>query len=383
MAARGVGVQVAADEAELVHAALQLADAVIERCAGRLRQLADSDEIIGVQGADPVDQFIAQLGPVQAGGRVADVVPHHGGAGRKDGDVSSPLPLKFELCALQALPDLVVGDVYGTFHWNVGGVGQARDLALAVVLQGLGRGCIVSVTVDDHIVGGAIHHYRSRNKEENRNGVVLEQWVLEYWSCVNWFCHNGFGMVLNANDPEIIHACQRGDHDAFTVLFETNKDRVYSIALRYSGNQAAAMDIAQDTFLKLISRIKDFRGEASFEAWLYRIVANACLDHQRRGRKLMPIVEDLLDVFSISRRTVLHELVREEVQKNVQEVVGKLPPDQRMVVILRYTEDLSYEEIADVMHCSRGTVASRLNRAHKVLGRRLSHLRGTRGAENG
>jgi RNA polymerase sigma-70 factor (ECF subfamily) len=97
----------------------------------------------------------------------------------------------------------------------------------------------------------------------------------------------------------------------------------------------------------------------------------------------MPIVEDLLDVFSISRRTVLHELVREEVQKNVQEVVGKLPPDQRMVVILRYTEDLSYEEIADVMHCSRGTVASRLNRAHKVLGRRLSHLRGTRGAENG
>jgi RNA polymerase sigma-70 factor (ECF subfamily) len=190
-------------------------------------------------------------------------------------------------------------------------------------------------------------------------------------------------MVLNANDPEIIHACQRGDHDAFAVLFETNKDRVYSIALRYSGNQAVAMDIAQETFLKLISRIKDFRGEASFEAWLYRIVANTCMDHQRRGRKLLPMVEDLLDVFSVTRRTVLHELVRGEVQKNVQDVVGKLPPDQRMVVILRYTEELSYEEIADVMHCSRGTVASRLNRAHKVLERRLSHLRGTRGGENG
>ena len=161
-------------------------------------------------------------------------------------------------------------------------------------------------------------------------------------------------MVLNANDPEIIHACQRGDHDAFAVLFETNKDRVYSIALRYSGNQAVAMDVAQETFLKLISRIKDFRGEASFEAWLYRIVANTCMDHQRRGRKLLPMVEDLLDVFSVTRRTVLHELVRGEVQKNVQDVVGKLPPDQRMVVILRYTEELSYEEIADVMHCSRG-----------------------------
>ncbi len=85
--------------------------------------------------------------------------------------------------------------------------------------------------------------------------------------------------------------------------------------------------------MKLIPRTGDFRGEASFEAWLYRIVANACLDHQRRGRKLMPIMGDLLDVFSGSRRTVLNELVREEVQKNVQDVVGKLPPDQRMVVI--------------------------------------------------
>ena len=83
-----------------------------------------------------------------------------------------------------------------------------------------------------------------------------------------------YGMVLDANDREVIEAvieaCQRGDPDAFRMLFEAYKDRVYSIALRYSGNPAAAMDIAQDTFLKLLSRIGDYRSEASFDSWLYR-----------------------------------------------------------------------------------------------------------------
>src|SRR5579864_3461293 len=76
---------------------------------------------------------------------------------------------------------------------------------------------------------------------------------------------NEFGMVLDANDHEVIEACRRGDYDAFRVLFEAHKDRVYSIALRYSGDRGAAMDIAQDTFLKLLSSIRDFRADASFE----------------------------------------------------------------------------------------------------------------------
>jgi RNA polymerase sigma-70 factor (ECF subfamily) len=193
---------------------------------------------------------------------------------------------------------------------------------------------------------------------------------------------SGSGMVLNGNDPEVIQACQRGEQDAFAVLFATNKDKVYSIALRYSGNEAAAMDIAQETFLKLWSHIKEFRGESSFEGWLYRIVANACLDYQRRRRRLT-FVDDLRNVCGSSKSTALHELVREEIKENVQQMVGKLPPEQRMAVVLRYTEELSYEEIAEAMGCSRGTVASRLNRAHKVLERRLWHLRGTQGAGNG
>ena len=184
-------------------------------------------------------------------------------------------------------------------------------------------------------------------------------------------------MVLDANDREVIEACQRGDYDAFRLLFETHKDRVYSIALRYSGDAAEAMDIAQETFLKLLSSIQDFRGDSSFESWLYRIVVNRCLDHQRRGRKLMPFIGDLLD----AAESALSKLLRAEVENDVQAIVGKLPPEQRIVVVLRYTEGLRYENIAEILGCSAGTVASRLNRAHKILQRRLSHLR-VRGVGN-
>jgi RNA polymerase sigma-70 factor (ECF subfamily) len=182
-------------------------------------------------------------------------------------------------------------------------------------------------------------------------------------------------MVLEGNDWELIEACQRGDYDAFRLLFETHKDRVYSIALRYSGDRAAAMDIAQDTFLKLLSSIQDFRAEASFESWLYRIVVNRCLDHQRRARRLIPFLGSLLEAVSAPSEGALQKLLRAEVETDVQRVVGKLPPEQRIVVVLRYTEGLAYDDIAAILGCSAGTVASRLNRAHKVLERKLAQHR--------
>ena len=188
-----------------------------------------------------------------------------------------------------------------------------------------------------------------------------------------------FGMVLGVNHRDVIEACQRGDDEAFRVLFETHKDRVYSIALRYSGNSTAAMDIAQDTFVKLLSNIGQFRGDSSFESWLYRLVVNTCLDHHRKRRRFLPMLEDgleqALDVFRAPGESALYDLLREEQEERVQQVVAQLPEEQRIVVVLRYTDGLSYEEIADVLGCRRGTVASRLNRAHKALDRRLSHLR--------
>jgi RNA polymerase sigma-70 factor (ECF subfamily) len=182
------------------------------------------------------------------------------------------------------------------------------------------------------------------------------------------------GTTVLESGEDLIGACQRGDAGAFAQLFEAYKDRVYSIALRFSGEPATALDIAQDTFLKLLSRIGDFRGEARFDTWLYRMVANSCLDHKRRGLRIAPFVEELIDKLRPAPATALDDLLRVEFEYSVQSVVAKLPAEQRMVVILRYTEGLAYEQISEILNCSAGTVASRLNRAHKTLERRLSHL---------
>jgi RNA polymerase sigma-70 factor (ECF subfamily) len=183
-------------------------------------------------------------------------------------------------------------------------------------------------------------------------------------------------MVVQGSDRDLIEGCRRGEREAFHALFETYQDKIYPIALRFSGNEAVAMDIAQETFLKLFSSMADFRGDSSFGTWVYRLVVNRCLDHKRRSWRLIPIADDLMAVLR-APGDALHGLLHNEMRGRVQGAVEKLPADQRIVVVLRYTEGLAYEEIATVLGCSMGTVASRLNRAHKALGRRLSQLKGS------
>jgi len=180
-------------------------------------------------------------------------------------------------------------------------------------------------------------------------------------------------MVLEGSERELVEACRRGDRDAFRMLFETYKNKVYSIALRFSGEPAVAMDIAQETFLKLFCSIQDFRGDARFETWIYRLVVNSCLDHKRRTRRLLPLGGEFAGRLRAAGDS-LAELMRSEVSGSVRTAVDRLAPDLRIVIVLRYTEGLSYDEIAEVLGCATGTVASRLNRAHKTLERRLSHL---------
>jgi RNA polymerase sigma-70 factor (ECF subfamily) len=183
-------------------------------------------------------------------------------------------------------------------------------------------------------------------------------------------------MVLQETGKELIEGCQRGDPEAFHALFEKHKDMVYSVALRYSGDAAVAQDIAQDTFLKLFSTIANFRGESSFDAWLYRMVVNSCFDQKRKARRLTPLLDEVLAALRTPDLSVLDEVLRSEMSTHVRSVVDGLAPDQRMVIVLRYTQGLSYDEIAEILGCASGTVASRLNRAHKVLQRRLSRVAG-------
>src|SRR5690349_24776131 len=99
-------------------------------------------------------------------------------------------------------------------------------------------------------------------------------------------------MAQKVIDGAVIEACQQGDRDAFQLLFETYKDKVYSIAV-YSvgGDRAIADDVTQQIFLKLFTAIKQFRGDSEFTTWLYRLVVNACMDERRRRARLLPFAE--------------------------------------------------------------------------------------------
>src|SRR3984893_10362671 len=98
--------------------------------------------------------------------------------------------------------------------------------------------------------------------------------------------------VRDAIDAGVIRACQEGDREAFRLLFEAYKDRVFSIACYSLGNEAAADDVTQQIFVKLFTRIGQFRGESEFTTWLYRLVINSCLDERRKQRRLLPLLEN-------------------------------------------------------------------------------------------
>lgn len=171
---------------------------------------------------------------------------------------------------------------------------------------------------------------------------------------------------------ELVESCRLGDRDAFRALYQLYKDRVYSISLYFlHGDAAAASDVTQQVFLKVMTSIEQFRGDAEFSTWLYRLVVNACMDAARRRRldRVVPEHEFL------ERCTVLgsqeEDYARAQMAKSVRAAVSALPAKFRMAVLLRYFEDLSYEEMAKALGCSMGTVASRLSRGHRILAERL------------
>ena len=176
-------------------------------------------------------------------------------------------------------------------------------------------------------------------------------------------------------DGRVIEACQQGDRAAFQLLFETYKDKVFSIAVYSSGgDRAIADDVTQQIFLKLFTAIRQFRGDSEFTTWLYRLVVNACHDERRRRRRLLPWGETVAMRNSGEKKPQEKQYARLEVAEAVQAAIAELKPKFRLPILLKYIEGLSYEEIASVMGCSKGTVASRLNRGHSQLAKRLSHL---------
>jgi RNA polymerase sigma-70 factor (ECF subfamily) len=177
-------------------------------------------------------------------------------------------------------------------------------------------------------------------------------------------------------EAEIIEACKQGDREAFRDLFEAHKDRVYTIAFHYSGDEAMAHDVTQQVFLKLFTSINQFHENSQFTTWLYRIVANACTDEHRKRRRFVPFSPEIEVRTMVGKSAQEETYHRRQVAESVQGAIGELTPKLRLPILLKYVEGLSYDEIAESLGVSIGTVSSRLNRGHKMLARKMGHLRG-------
>jgi RNA polymerase sigma-70 factor (ECF subfamily) len=167
-----------------------------------------------------------------------------------------------------------------------------------------------------------------------------------------------------------VAACCIGNRQAFNELVCNHKDRVYTIAVRLLGDCHEAEDIAQETFVKAYEGISAFRGDAKFSTWLYRICYNLslnCLARKKRNPGDDCLPETLADPIA----SLPEQLIAQEQRQFVQQALTCLKPEFREVVVLYYTGQLSYEEIATLQDLPIGTVRSRLHRGRQELKERL------------
>ncbi len=187
---------------------------------------------------------------------------------------------------------------------------------------------------------------------------------------------NAGRVTENPPQTDLIAECRRGSRDAMRALFMAHQRRVYSIALNFFGGDAdKAADVTQQVFLKLFTKM-NFQGRSEFTTWLYRMTVNTCIDETRKTRRLFGLA-DWLTARQPEAKNSMDERIRSrEIASEVQLVLGSLKPKYKLPLLLKYVEGLSYQEIAEVLDCSIGTVSSRLSRGHKLVAAKLEHLRG-------
>jgi RNA polymerase sigma-70 factor (ECF subfamily) len=179
-------------------------------------------------------------------------------------------------------------------------------------------------------------------------------------------------MGNNFDELSLIDRFKNGEKAAFEELVLKYQDRVYNLCRHMLGNTADAEDAAQDTFIKAHQKLKDFKPEASLYTWLYRIAVNTCLDYKKR-----PFFESLFRKSDEGEEYILEPLSDEPTPEKLYESkqlglalrksLGKLSIKLRTAIILKEIEGLSYEEIAEVLNVSVGTVKSRISRAREEL----------------
>jgi RNA polymerase sigma-70 factor (ECF subfamily) len=191
---------------------------------------------------------------------------------------------------------------------------------------------------------------------------------------------------VNQGEAELISRCQQGDQDAFKEIFEQYHKKVYGIAFGVVRQREEALDIVQEVFIKLFRSIKNFKGRSHFYTYLYRMVMNTAIDHARKTGKQQLSSLDEEGSFEPSdeaekgpERILLHK----ELEERVKRAMDKLPIEQRAALIFRDMEGLSYQEMAEAMECSIGTVMSRLHYGRKKMRELLKDYVGLHGQSRG
>ncbi len=183
-----------------------------------------------------------------------------------------------------------------------------------------------------------------------------------------------------ADEEVLIRKASKGDAGAFETLVATYEKGVYNLALRLVGDREDAMDIVQDVFLKAYQALPRFRGDSRFSTWIYRVCVNASLDHLRKKQKQPTYSLD--EPLALKESSVTREVADEK--ENVEESVETkfisndvlmalkgIDPAHRAIVVLSDVRGYSYQEIADILGLSMGTVKSRLHRARNMVRRLL------------
>ena len=180
-------------------------------------------------------------------------------------------------------------------------------------------------------------------------------------------------MNEQSREQQLVSAARDGDMDAFEALVHLYEKRVFALTLRMCGNPEDAAEAAQEAFLAAWQGLAFFRGEASFSTWLYRLTSNACIDFLRREKRRRGTLSlddeewELASQLPDPAPTPQKALEQRELRQALEAGLAQLSDEHRQVLILRELNGLSYEEIAQVLSLSPGTVKSRIARARLSL----------------
>lgn len=180
---------------------------------------------------------------------------------------------------------------------------------------------------------------------------------------------------VEQDDAALVTASQAGDQDAFAILVQRHQRRVFNLVYRMLQQYEEANEVTQETFLAAWQGLPSFRGDARFSTWLYRIAYNCCLKQlelRKRDKALQVAMEEehLLDHAGEENATG-SQLEAAAYQSLVQEHLATLPAKYRVVLVLRHLQDMTYEEMADILRMPIGTIKTHLFRARNLLKERI------------